>query len=63
METTLHILCAEPDEMVANLIEIMTEDKWITVVSLYEDDLSHRSVDWSRLVDDIFDHEKVICWL
>lgn len=32
-------------------------DDTLSVVVLYED-----PVDWSSLVDQIFNHDKVICW-
>jgi hypothetical protein len=52
----LHILKSEPDETVESLITVDkgTDGKRIAV---YEGD-----VDWAALVDDIFDHDKVICW-
>jgi hypothetical protein len=62
MMRTLHILRTAPDEMVGTLIEAMATDKWTTVVSLYRDEMSNQPVDWYRLVDDIFSHEKIICW-
>ena len=62
MEKTLHILRSVPDRVVEDLIETMTAEEWATVVPLYEDDLTHTPVDWNRIVDDIFSHERVICW-
>lgn len=53
----LHILRSEPDELVEKLIENLSEEDGATVTSLYQSD-----VDWSRLVDDIFSHQKIICW-
>ena len=58
----LHILRSKPEEAVAELIETMAGDDVVRVVSLYQDDISPEPVDWSRLVDDIFNHDKVICW-
>lgn len=54
----LHILKSEPDETTEQFIRQMTADKdEVTVKPLFEAD-----VDWQRLTDDIFAHEKVICW-
>lgn len=54
----LHLLRNEPDETVERLIDAMSdEDDQATVKPLFNHDL-----DWHRLVDDIFFHEKVICW-
>jgi hypothetical protein len=62
MKKLLHILKSEPDEFVARLIEAISGDDGATVAVLYRDDICGRPVDWLRLVDDIFEHEKVICW-
>jgi hypothetical protein len=40
----------------------MTEQAFQTVVNLYRDGISGAAVNWVRLVDDIFAHDKVICW-
>ncbi|MCF8036836.1 MAG: hypothetical protein K9K62_08185 [Desulfobacteraceae bacterium] len=54
----LHILRSEPDETVERLIGNMSDkDDETTVKSLYK-----KEIDWQRLVDDIFSHEKIICW-
>ena len=53
----LHILKSSPDETVEKLIDYLTENNESTVKPLFQG-----SVDWSRLVDDIFAHDKVICW-
>ena len=58
----LHILRSKPNEAVVRLIDTMAGDEVVRVVSLYQDDISPELVDWSRLVDDIFNHDKVICW-
>ena len=55
--TVLHILRTEPDDIVEKLIEKLSGQEGTSVTSLYQED-----VDWSRLVDDIFSHKKVICW-
>ncbi len=53
----LHILRSEPDDLVEQLVENLSGEDGATVTSLYQDD-----VDWWRLVDDIFSHQKIICW-
>ena len=53
----LHILRSNPDETVEKLIEHMSDTDETTVQPLFQGD-----IDWSRLVDDIFAHDKVICW-
>lgn len=62
MKTTLHLLRSEPDESVAALIEALALDSTAMVYPLYPDAISQRPVDWDRLVDDIFNHDRVICW-
>jgi hypothetical protein len=62
MTTTLHLLRSEPDESMAALIQALTRDSTATVCPLYPDAINQRPVDWDRLVDDIFNHDKVICW-
>ncbi len=53
----LHILRSEPDETVEKLSAAISKKNTATVVPLYQD-----NVDWQALVDDIFAHDKVICW-
>lgn len=53
----LHILRSEPDETVEKLSNAISKKNTATVVPLYQD-----NVDWSGLVDDIFAHDRVICW-
>jgi len=52
----LNILRSEADETVKKLMQAFGGEQ-STIVPLYEGD-----VDWSKLVDDIFAHDKVICW-
>ena len=54
---TLHILKSEPDNTWERIIEHLTEKEEATVQPLFQG-----NVDWERLVDDIFAHDKVICW-
>jgi hypothetical protein len=51
----LHIFRSEPDETVRNMVKSTTNGDESKVTELYQD-----NIDWSRLVDDIFAHEKVI---
>lgn len=53
----LNILRSEPDETVEKLGEAVSKDNPSSVTMLYGDD-----VDWENLVDEIFLHDKVICW-
>jgi hypothetical protein len=62
MDHILHILKSEPDGMVADLIKALSGDDGVAVISLYADAISLAPVDWSRLVDDIFSYDRVICW-
>jgi hypothetical protein len=52
----LHILKSEPDDDVSKLMEAFADDE-VTTVRLFDGE-----VDWSALVDEIFEHDKVICW-
>lgn len=58
----LHILASEPDAIVENWVERISGEGGATVVNLYRDHVSPIPVDWLRLVDDIFAHDRVICW-
>ena len=53
----LHLLRTEPDDTVKKLMENLSSEAEATVTALYE-----KEVDWSGVVDDIFSHDKVICW-
>ncbi len=54
----LHLLRSKPDETVERLIEAMSDETTeTTVLPLFEGE-----IDWLRLVDDIFAHDKVVCW-
>jgi hypothetical protein len=53
----LHVLRSEPDDITRGLIEGMSRGGGNKEVALYE---GH--VDYARLVQDIFQSEKVICW-
>ena len=62
MAKILHILKSEPDETVARVIEAQSVEEDVAVVSLYRDEITGQAVDWSRLVEDIFAYDRVICW-
>lgn len=53
----LNIVRSEPDDMIQKFVEAFSEDNKDTVVALYQED-----VDWPGVVDDIFSHDRVICW-
>jgi len=52
----------KPDETVAELIQASAGEDEVAVVSLYQDEVSGTVVNWSRLVDDIFGYDRIICW-
>jgi hypothetical protein len=54
--TTLHIFRSEPDAQVRELIRTITPGE-IRQTSLYE-----AVVDYDRLVEDLFSHDRVIAW-
>jgi uncharacterized membrane protein YvbJ len=53
----LYILRTRPDVTVEKFMQTITNGDQSQVKKLYED-----KIDWSKLVDDIFDHDKVISW-
>ena len=55
----LHILRTRPDDTVETLIKASTNGDQPKAVELYR---YNEEMDWSRLVDDIFSHDKVISW-
>ena len=62
MAKVLHILKSEPDETITRVIEAQSVKEEVAVVSLYRDEIYGNAVDWSRLVEDIFAYDRVICW-
>lgn len=54
---TLHILKSEPDQDTKILMDILSKDTETTLVSLYDGD-----TDYERLIDQIFDHDRAVCW-
>jgi phospholipid N-methyltransferase len=53
----LHILKSEPDDNTKRLMRILSEGHETSQVSLYEGD-----PDYERLIDQIFENDKVISW-
>ena len=53
----LQIFRTEPDNGVQKLSEFVARENEAAVAVLYQGE-----VDWPKLVDDIFAHDKVICW-
>ena len=62
MKKFLHILKTRPDEGIARAIEALSAEGEAAVISLYDDEISGSTVNWHRLVDDIFDYDQIICW-
>ena len=54
--TTLHVLRSEPDGQVRDLIKMLTPGE-IKQIALYDE-----VVDYDRLIDEIFGHDRVISW-
>ncbi len=53
----LHIFKSEPDAVSKTLVEILSEGNQVNEFRLYEG-----QSDYERLIDLIFEHEKVISW-
>jgi uncharacterized membrane protein YvbJ len=53
----LYILRSQPDVTVEKFMQAVTNGDQADVAALYQ-----QNIDWSRLVDDIFEHDKVISW-
>ena len=54
---TLHILRSVRDETAGILIDKAANEGEAAVLELFGED-----IDWARVVDEIFVHDKVICW-
>lgn len=57
MMKVLNMVRSEPDDAVKTFIEAFSEGEGDKVIALYQGD-----VDWPGLVDEIFVHDKIICW-
>ena len=53
----LHIQKTEPDEIVTKLMEPISKGNDVQQFELYKGD-----VDYDKLVELVFNHDKVICW-
>ena len=53
----LHILKSAPDASTRRIIEIESAEHVVTVV-----DLAAGAVRYDKLIEDIFSHDRVICW-
>lgn len=53
----LHILRSEPNDLVRRFIQGMSRERASQEVPLYQG-----PVDYDRLVKDIFESDRVICW-
>ena len=54
---TLHLLRSEPDETTRILMDALTGEDGTAVVSLYD-----TAVDYDRLLDAIFAHDRIVTW-
>jgi len=55
--TILHILKSTPDASTVRIIEVQAKGNRSTVV-----DLTRDAVDYDKLIADVFDSDKVMCW-
>jgi hypothetical protein len=53
----LQILKSEPDEVIKKLMEPISKDNESQQLGIYRGD-----VDYDKLVELVFEHDKVICW-
>jgi hypothetical protein len=53
----LHILRSETDETTRQLMAGMAHEAPTVVVRLHDAD-----PDWDQIIEQIFSHEKIICW-
>lgn len=53
----LHILKSEPDENTRTLMDLLSEGEENHILCLYEAD-----ADYQKLIDMIFEHDRVISW-
>jgi hypothetical protein len=55
--TLLHILKSEPDNSTKTLMDILSSGEETTLFGLYKD-----NADYEKLIDLVFDHDKIISW-
>ena len=53
----LHIFKSEPDEIVKKMIQPLSEGKEVRQINMYTGD-----VDYDKLVEMVFEHDRVISW-
>ncbi len=53
----LHVLKSEPDEIIKTLMESLSEGNEVQQFDLYKGE-----VDYDKLVEQVFEHDKVVCW-
>ena len=54
---TLHIYRSKPDKATEKLLKPLLGVVAVKVIKLYEG-----NINWNQVVDELFKHEKVICW-
>ena len=54
---TLHILKTEPDNNTNTFLDIISEGEEATLFRLFEE-----QADYEKLIDLIFEHDKIISW-
>ena len=57
MDTVLNIVRSAPDDFETTLIDAFAARDGHTVVRVYGE-----QVDWSAIVEEIFAHDRVVCW-
>jgi hypothetical protein len=53
----LHVLKSEPDEIIKTFMQPLSEGNEVQQFDLYKGE-----VDYDKLVEQVFEHDKVICW-
>lgn len=53
----LHLLKSQPDQLVQNIMKKSCQSTECKEIELYATD-----VNWDMVVEEIFNHDKVICW-
>ncbi len=53
----LHVLKSEPDEILKKLMEPISEDNEVEHFEMYKG-----NVDYDKMIELVFNHDKVICW-
>ena len=58
-ETQLHILKSEPDEIQKTLMNALAMESECLFFPLFDD---KKNIDYERLIDLIFEYDKIITW-